>query len=161
MELNPYAKFLGDRDPLEVIAETPAELNSLLERVPDDQIELSAPGAKWTAREIVAHLADCELVFSFRLRQALAEDHPVIQPFDQEKWSARYANLDIDAALDLFESARTWNLLLLDEVSDEERQRGTAHPERGTMTLWTIVETMAGHDLNHLQQIARLAESEE
>src|ERR1700678_4539703 len=99
MELNPYAKFLGDRDPLEVIASTPAELNSLLERVPDQQIELSAPGAKWTAREIVAHLADCELVFSFRLRQALAEDHPMIQPFDQEKWAARYSNLDIDAAL--------------------------------------------------------------
>jgi len=157
MELNPYAKFLGDRDPLEVISETPSELNTLLERVPDEHLELSAPGAKWTAREIVAHLADCELVFGFRLRQALAEDHPVIQPFDQEKWSKRYANLDIDAALDLFESARTWNLLLLDEVSDEERLRGTTHPERGTMSLWTIVETMAGHDLNHLQQIARLA----
>jgi uncharacterized damage-inducible protein DinB len=158
MDLNPYAKFLGDRDPLEVISETPAELNTLLERVPDEQVELSQPAAKWTAREIVAHLADCEIVFSFRLRQALAEDHPVIQPFDQEKWSKRYANLDIDAALDLFESARTWNLLLLDEVSDEERERGTTHPERGAMTLWTIVETMAGHDLNHLQQIARLAD---
>jgi uncharacterized damage-inducible protein DinB len=160
MELNPYAKFLGDRDPLEVIAETPAELNSLLEQVPDEQIELGEPGTKWTVREIVAHMADCEIVFSFRLRQGLAEDHPVIQPFDQDKWSKRYANLDIDAALDLFESARTWNLLLLDEVTAEERARGTTHPERGTMSLWTIVETMAGHDINHLQQIAKMAKAE-
>jgi uncharacterized damage-inducible protein DinB len=157
MELNPYAKYLGDRDPLEVIEATPAELNSLLEHVPDDQLELSEPAAKWTAREIVAHLADCELVFSFRLRQALAEDSPVVQPFDQEKWATRYANLDIDAALDLFESARTWNLLLIDELTAAERARPITHPERGTMTLWTIVETMAGHDLNHLQQIVRLA----
>ena len=158
MELNPYAKFLGERDPLEVIVNTPAGLNGLLERMPDAQIELNPPAAKWSAREIVAHLADCETVFSFRLRQTLAEDHPVVQPWDQEKWASRYANFDIDAALDLFESTRTWNLLLLDELTESERQRPVSHPERGTMTLWTIVETMAGHDLNHLAQLQRLAE---
>ena len=160
MEVNPYAKFLGKRDPLEVLETTYPQMLRLFERFTRDQVEQRPALGKWSAREIVAHLADCELVFSFRLRQALAEDHPVIQPFDQEKWATRYANLDIDAALDLFESARTWNLLLLDEVSDEERERGTTHPERGTMSLWTIVETMAGHDLNHLQQIARLATEE-
>ena len=156
MDLNPYAKFLGGRDPLEVIAETPSELNTLLERVPDAQLELSAPAGKWTAREIVAHLGDCELVFSFRLRQTLAEDHPTLQPFDQDRWAARYANCDMASAMRLFGAAREWNLLLLAGVSEAERARPVTHPERGTITLWTIVETMAGHDLNHLQQIERL-----
>jgi uncharacterized damage-inducible protein DinB len=129
----------------------------LFERISRDQIEQRPALGKWSAREIVAHLADCELVFAFRLRQTLAEDNPILQPFDQERWAARYANHDFDAALRMFDTARNWNLLLLYDVTPAERTRPASHPERGTMTLWTIVETMAGHDLNHLQQLERLA----
>ncbi len=157
MELNPYAKFLAGRDPIEIIASTHAQLSKLAERLPEDQFALRVPKGKWNAREIVAHLADCELVFSFRLRQTLADDGPTLQPFDQDRWAARYANCDIASALGLFGAARDWNLLLLAGVSEAERARPVTHPERGTMALWTIVETMAGHDLNHLQQIERLA----
>jgi len=157
MELNPYAKFLGAHDPIEVIGSTSSRLAQLTSRFTPSQIEQRPAPGKWSVREIVAHLADCELVFSFRLRQALAEDHPTIQPFDQDRWAARYANLDMASALRLFFAARAWNLLLLDGVTAAERERQTTHPERGTMTLWTIVETMAGHDINHLQQIERLA----
>ena len=159
MELNPYAKFLAGRDPIAIIAATLAQLTKLAECLPAGQLTLRVPHGKWNAREIVAHLADCELVFSFRLRQTLAEDHPTLQPFDQDRWAARYANYDIASALRLFGAVRDWDLLLLDGVSAEERTRPVTHPERGTMTLWTIVETMAGHDLNHLQQIELLASS--
>ena len=159
MELNPYEKFLAGRDPIEIIASTHAQLSKLAERLPEDQLALRVPKGKWNAREIVAHLADCELVFSFRLRQTLADDGPTLQPFDQDRWAARYANCDMISAIDLFGSARKWNLLLLAGVSETERTRPVTHPERGTMTLWTIVETMAGHDLNHLQQIERLTGS--
>jgi uncharacterized damage-inducible protein DinB len=157
MELNPYAKFLGDRDPIEVLDSTCVQLTRLADRLPQDQFTLRPPSGKWSAREIVAHLADCELVFSFRLRQALAEDGPTIQPFDQDHWAARYGNHDMASGLRLFAAAREWNLMLLGDVTPAERERQTTHPERGTMTLWTIVETMAGHDINHLQQIERLA----
>jgi hypothetical protein len=156
MELNPYAKFLAGRDPIEIIGSTFAKLSKLSDRLPDDRLTLRVPLGRWNAREIVAHLADCELVFSFRLRQTLAEDHPVLQPFDQDRWAARYAKYDMDSALRLFSAARNWNLLLIDGVSETERARPVSHPERGTMTFWTIVETIAGHDLNHLQQIERL-----
>jgi len=156
MELNPYAKYLGARDPIEVLESTGAAIRKLSERMSEDHLGLRPPSGKWSAREIVAHLADCEIVFAFRLRQTLAEDHPVIQPFDQERWAARYANHNFDSARRLFESARDWNLLLLYGLTEAERLRKTTHPERGAMTLWTIAETMAGHDLNHLQQIALL-----
>jgi uncharacterized damage-inducible protein DinB len=159
MELNPYARFQAGRDPIEIISSTHAQLTKLAERLPAEQLVLRPPMDKWSAREIVAHLADCELVFSFRLRQTLADDHPTLQPFDQDRWAARYANCDMASALSLFGAARNWNLLLLAGVSKIERTRPVSHPERGTMTLWTIVETMAGHDLNHLQQIERLAGS--
>ncbi len=116
---------------------------------------------KWSIREITAHLADCELVFSVRLRQTLApslsQPHHVIQPFDQDAWAKRYQAYTFEPALALFQSARNWNLLYLTTVSKDDRSRRTTHPERGTMNFWTIVETMAGHDINHLQQIERLS----
>ena len=157
MELNPYAKYLGDRDPVETIRATAGAVRGLVERMPAEQVALCVPGKKWNAREIVCHLADCELAFGFRLRQTLVEDGPVLQPFDQERWALRYGNLSVEAALRMFEAARAWNVLLIEATTAEERGRAATHPERGTMTLWTIVETMGGHDINHLGQLERLA----
>jgi uncharacterized damage-inducible protein DinB len=159
MELNPYAKYLAGRDPIPVLEDTYVKLTQLVERLPEEQIELGPPGGKWTAREIVAHLADCELVFAFRLRQTLAEDSPILQPFDQDRWACRYANHDLQTGLRVFSAVRDWNLLLIWEATATDRQRPVTHPERGTMTFQTIVETMAGHDLNHLAQLERLVAS--
>ena len=157
MEQNPYAKFVGGREPIEVIRQTPGAIRKLLDRLPEEQLRLSPPVNKWNAREILCHLADCEVVFCFRLRQTLAEDHPVVQPFDQEKWATRYGNLDVESAMRVFEAMRAWNLRVIEATSAEERQRQVTHPERGTMTFMTIVETMAGHDTNHLQALERMA----
>lgn len=157
MELNPYAAYLGGQDPIRVLTTTAETLHSLTANLSGAHINRSPAPGKWSIREILAHLADCELVFSFRLRQALAEDHPVIQSFDQDHWATRYVAYDAASALALFQAARTWNLRFLTTITEDDRRRLTTHPERGTMTFWTIVETMAGHDLNHLQQIERLA----
>jgi uncharacterized damage-inducible protein DinB len=161
MELNPYASDLNGQDPVPVLVATPERLRAVVAPLSAEQIKRAPAQKKWSIREIIAHLADCELVFSFRLRQALApapgEPHAVIQPFDQDVWSQRYAAYDLASALNLFESARTWNLHLLTTVTAADRRRLTTHPERGTMTFWTIVETMAGHDLHHLPQLERLA----
>ena len=157
MEQNPYAKFVGGRDPIEVIRGTPGAVRELLHRMPAEQVAMCAPGKKWNAREIVCHLADCELVFSFRMKQTLAVDSPVLQPFDQEKWARRYGNCDLEAALRSFEAMRQWNVLLVEATTEEQRRRPVTHPERGTITFWTIVETIAGHDTNHLGQLQRLA----
>jgi uncharacterized damage-inducible protein DinB len=159
MELNPYEKFLGDADPVPILFTTASRLQLLVAPLSDDRIQASPAPGKWSIREIVAHLADCELVFAFRLRQTLSMDHPVIQPFDQEVWSERYAAYDFASALGMFNAARNWNLKLLGTVSEADQHRPTTHPERGTMTFWTIVETMAGHDINHLEQIERIAET--
>jgi len=156
MDLNPYAKFAAGRDPIEIIGSTHAQLTALAGRLPQEQLAMRTPQGEWNAREIVAHLADCELVFGFRLRQTLAEDNPTLRPFDQDRWAARYAGYDMASALNLFGAARTWNLQLVRGTNEADRARQVTHPERGTMTFWTIVETIAGHDQNHLLQIERL-----
>lgn len=157
MELNPYASFLGDADPLVVLTTTSERLHALINPLSPARVnEPPAPG-KWSIREIVAHLADCELVFSVRLRQTLAEDHHIIQPFDQARWAERYEAYTLETAFALFDATRIWNLRLLTTVREEDRHRPVTHPERGTMNFWTIVETMAGHDINHIQQVERIA----
>src|SRR5882724_4688422 len=101
--MNPYASFLGNRDPLEVIAATPGEVENLAARIGPANMSRKPVPEKWSPREIICHLADCEIVFAFRLRQAMAEDHHVIQPFDQEKWANQYDAFGAPAALAVFE----------------------------------------------------------
>lgn len=155
--MNPYASFLGDRDPRLVIAETPRRLASLTARLGPDGLERSLAPGKWPARAILCHLADCETVFAFRLRQALAEPRHVIQPFDQDAWAGPYTSMDAQAALAVFSAVRQWNIELLDTVTPEQFSKVLNHPERGDMTFQTVVETMGGHDLNHLQQLETIA----
>lgn len=155
--MNPYASFLGNRNPFEVIAATPKELARLSEKLGPEGMKLSTAPGKWSAREILVHLADCELVFAFRLRQGLAEDHHVIQPFDQDKWARTYAAYEAPAALATFSAVRQWNLALIGTVPPEALSKMMSHPERGEMKYKEVIETMAGHDINHLQQLEAIA----
>ena len=150
--MNPYASYLGGLDPFEVITTMPARLEELIAGTDVD----AAPAGKWNTRQILAHLADTEIVFAFRLRQAVAERDHVIQPFDQDGWSAGYRTIDTAAALRLYSTVRGWNVAFLRGLPAEAFQKTLSHPERGPMTLQTVLETMAGHDLNHVAQIERL-----
>lgn len=154
--LNPYAKFLDGR-PLEVIlASTPSALTALIKAIgPEKSTTPPAPG-KWSAAQIACHLADCEIAFGFRLRQTLAEENHIVQPFDQEKWAASYEGVAAGQALATFAALRNWNLMLIGGALPYAANRTLTHPERGEMTFKIIVETMAGHDLNHLTQLRKL-----
>lgn len=154
--LNPYAKFLDGRPLDAILRATPSKVARILEELGVERSSAAPGPGKWSAAEIAAHLADCELVFAFRLRQTLAEDHPVIQPFDQDKWAASYAGISATEALAAFSAARAWNLRLFSAVLPGAAGRPVTHPERGTLTFQGLVEIMAGHDLNHLAQLQRL-----
>ena len=155
--MNPYAIHLGQQNPVEVINATTDRLTFLLRAIGDERAEQAPAPGKWSAREILCHLADSETVFAFRLRQALAEDHHVIQPFDQDKWAVRYGAHDVAGALAVFAALRNWNLALIRSLNAAEFSKAVTHPERGTMTFQVVVETMAGHDLNHLGQMESIA----
>lgn len=158
--VNPYAANLGAQDARAVLAATPGLLHQALCALAPEQIEAPIAPGKWSPREIVAHLADCELAHSFRLRQTLAAptgSPAFLQPFDQDAWAQRYAEYDAPAALELFRTTRGWNLKLIGALSQADLERPAHHPERGDLTVQTLLETMAGHDLNHLVQLQRLA----
>ena len=157
MPANPYAPDLDTREAREVVETTPLELHRLVGRIGAARITAPRAPGKWSARDILAHLADCEIAFGFRLRQTLAADDHVMQPFDQDRWAAPYPTYDANVALAAFEALRTWNVALLKTVTPQQMQRRVTHPERGAMTFRTIVETMAGHDLHHIAQLEEIA----
>ena len=156
-QLNPYESFLDGRPIDAILSSTADAIAECLEAIGPSRTSLPPAPGKWSAAEIVCHLADCEIVFGFRLRQTLAEDGPTIQPFDQDKWAAKYSGIPADEALAAFTALRNWNLRMIRDALPGAAGRTMTHPERGTMTFQTVVETMAGHDLNHLAQLRKIA----
>jgi uncharacterized damage-inducible protein DinB len=159
MAPNPYAAALGDNDPATVLATTPAKLKALVAGLSAEQVNTSPAPGKWSIREIFAHLADCEIAFGFRLRQTLAVDNPELQPFDQDKWAEHYAAYDYATAVAFYEAFRDWNLKFLSTVTDEQKQRGASHPERGFTPFSVQLATIAGHDLHHVSHMEKLVAS--
>ena len=153
---NPYASNLAGKDPVKVISETPGQLERLSKTIGKRIDQPRAPG-KWSAREILCHLADCETVFAFRIRQTLAEEKHVIQPFDQDQWAKNYSGSTVAEALAVFSALRNWNVKLLSKLPKNALSKKVSHPQRGEMTLQTIIETMGGHDLNHVKQLEEIA----
>ena len=152
--LNPYARFVAGSDLMEQVEASPEKLVAAVDALRAKGVDtpLGGPG-KWSVKQIVAHITDTEIAFSFRLRQAAAETGHVIQPFDQEKWAGSYAQSNLDTALALFGLLRQWNVDFLRALAPEIWDKDVTHPERGTMKFRTIVETMAGHDANHQKQL--------
>lgn len=118
------------------------------------------PG-KWSATEIVHHLADSETTSAIRLRRLLVEDNPLIQGYDQEAFAARlnYNNRDMAPALDAFRSARATTAQLLDSMTDDDWLREGTHSESGSYTAEDWLAIYAAHAHNHASQIGRLREA--
>jgi hypothetical protein len=116
-----------------------------------------APG-KWSARQIVAHLADAELVCGHRCRQIVAEDNPTLIGFDQELWARNlnYARRKPKQSLEAFRRLRAENYELLKDLPENAFERAGNHTEAGRMTLGALVERNARHAESHARQLQAL-----
>ncbi len=157
--MNPYAKFLGNRDPLNELVKTPGRISTLIRGLSQKELaERPAPG-KWSILEIVTHLAETEMVLSCRSRWIAFEDNPTLVPFDQDKWARGWAREKepLSEILERFRLLRRSHVRLFRGASKADFKRVGRHLERGSISLRLQLETIAGHDLNHLSQIRRLA----
>src|ERR1700745_1181668 len=102
------------------MATTPEKLERLLGSLSPQQIDRQPAPGKWSLREIMAHLADCELAFGFRLRQGGAGVQ-MIQPFDQDVWARNYGVYDFPAAMETYRALRAWNLAFIRSLTDEQK----------------------------------------
>lgn len=137
------------------------EVQRALDGFPGAQLTARPVSGKWSACEIIHHLADSEMRAAIRLRQLLTEDRPVIQSYDQDAYAARlnYNARDIAPALDAFRAARATTAQLIAQMSDEDWAREGTHPEHAHYTADNWLEIYAAHAHNHAAQIRHLREA--
>ncbi len=150
--------YVRDRDPIAIQREAPHTLASLIEGAPDEMLGRRAAPGKWSVRAILAHLAEDELVGSWRYRQMIDHSGATLPGFDQDEW-ARLGDYDSwtpRAALEMFRLLREANLRMFARLTPEEWQRHGMHAERGRITVEDLSRHMAAHDVNHIEQVRRL-----
>jgi hypothetical protein len=157
--LNPYAKLLGKADPIKIAAATPARIVALTRGLSASQLAKRPAPGKWSIQEIIKHLTETDLVMTCRARWLAFEKNPTLIPFDQEKWAVgwEHEKEPLAETLERFRLIRRSQVRLFRGVGAKDWKRSGHHPERGRVTLREQLETLAGHDLNHLAQIQRLA----
>jgi uncharacterized damage-inducible protein DinB len=145
-------------EPLDIQESTPAKLQQLIGNTPKEQLTKRASPDAWSVGEVLAHLADAEVVTAFRLRKIVCEPGTDIQAYDQNAWASglRYGSKDPVESLKEFKALREMNLRLLRSLSAEELQRYGNHSERGKETVEHVCRLIAGHDVNHLKQIEKM-----
>lgn len=127
-----------------------------LEGVTDAELDRRPAPGKWTAREIVHHLADSEMTSAIRLRRLIAEDNPVIVGYDQEEFARRLRyDRPIAASLSALKAARETTSEILDRLTEDEWQRTGTHSEAGAYSVHKWLEIYGVHAHDHAAQIRR------
>lgn len=153
---NPYAGDLGNRAPLDALAETPGRIHQLVERWGEEHFERSYALGKWSARKILVHLAQTELALGTRARFALSQKHYTAQAFSQDDWMPLDEQIDARTALETYLTLRRLNLGMFRALTPDQQNRGFQHPEYGELTVGWIMAQMAGHDIHHLKQLEQV-----
>ncbi|MGH9393375.1 MAG: DinB family protein [Terriglobales bacterium] len=154
--------YADGQDALTLQAATPKKIAKLVAAASPAKLKRRpAPvggKVKWSAAEILAHLADTEAAFAYRYRAIAGHPGIAIQGFDQDEWAERmgYARRPAAASLAAYLALRKFNLALLKSLSREQWQQIGNHVERGAESLEVIARMVAGHDLNHLRQLESL-----
>lgn len=149
--------FVGDRDPLDVLAETPGILRQLVNRTSADDLRARPFEGKWTPIEIIGHMVDVEWVFGYRTRAIACDPKPQIIGMDQDRWVDVQCYSERDAAqlAQDFSALRRINLAFWHTLTPDMRKRVGVHSERGEESIETMLTMVAGHDGWHLDQIDR------
>jgi DinB superfamily len=150
--------YLAGQDPISVLKATPATLDRVLDSVPQTVLNQHPAPGKWSVGEILAHLADAELVVGFRMRFILGAPGSPIAAFDQDQWAiaGHFDRRDHRLSVATIRALREANVALLELLDPEQWKHFGIHAERGQESIEQMVRMLAGHDLNHLRQIERM-----
>jgi hypothetical protein len=145
-------ELLGGRDPVEVMAATPATIRERAAGLSEAQLGMRPQPGEWSVAELLGHLWDAEIANAFRARAILAQTEPRLIGYDQDAW-ATLARPGFAALLDAFTALRGANLVLVRQTPAPLWERFGIHEERGRTSFRLLTETTAGHDRAHLLQL--------
>jgi len=147
-------------DTLERFRRGPELLAVVLTGVYGDETDFSVAPGKWSIRQLIAHLADSEIVGAQRFRQVIAEDNPALGAFDQDAWARNldYARKQPKQSLESFRRVRAENYELLKSLPESTIERTGTHAERRPLTLRQLLEIYADHAESHARQMQAIRE---
>lgn len=153
-----YLDAIAGRDPIEMSSKAPKRLRHLIEGCSRKELEWQPAPDKWSIRQVLAHLADGEVMIGSRLRLVAAMDRPTIVGYDQDAFVGRLGleHLSAEQWLEAFRDMRRLNVALLTRLPSNVFERIGVHTERGEESLGAMISMYAGHDLIHERQIADL-----
>ena len=153
--------YMEGQDPLRVQQETHKKLQKLIKPLSKMQLTQRPEPGKWSITEILAHLVDTELVGAWRYRLIIGNNGVPVQAFDQDVWAETfdYAHRDPKVSLETFRVLRENNLRMLKALPKNLWENYGMHQERGKESISHLVAMFAGHDLNHLGQVERIAKA--
>jgi hypothetical protein len=132
------------------------EVAAALEGATDADLDARPGPDRWTAREVVHHLADSEMMSAVRLRLLVAEDHAAIRAYDEKAFARRlHYDRPIASSLLAFQAARSCTGDLLDRMTDADFAKTGTHPEHGSYGVDRWLEIYAEHAHKHAGQIRR------
>jgi hypothetical protein len=149
---------LAGQDPLKVQATTSKKLAKLIKGKSAARLRKRPAPDKWSAAEILAHLADVEIVQGWRIRSILGAPGTPIQAFDQDAWAVagHYDKRDPHESFAQFRILREANLALLKSLAPDQWKHHGRHSERGEESIERLSQMVAGHDINHLEQVENI-----
>jgi hypothetical protein len=153
----PYANDLGGRDPQVARRETTARIQAVTGTWTPPQFQRSYAPGKWTARQILVHLAQTELALGTRARMALSTPNYAAQSFDQDQWMGLETALSGRDALNALVGLSAMNDALFGSLSGAARATPFSHHEYGALTVDWLIHQMAGHLIHHLTQLEKIA----
>ena len=151
-------RYRAGRDPIKLMRGHPARIARAVEGLRSAQLrKLPAPG-KWSIQEIIGHLMDTEVVYAYRWHMAFGQSGMPIQGYDQEIWireeNYRHPKWRVGDMLEHIANLRRATLYYFERLPrGAEKRRYGMHSERGKETMRRTQELIAGHDVNHLEQI--------
>jgi len=148
-------------DTLERFRRGPELLAVMLTGVHGDEIDFAAAPGKWSIRQLMAHLADTELVAAHRMRQVIAEDQPKLMAFNQEAWAQNldYARRTPKQSLETLRRLRAENYELLKALPESAFERAGMHSERGPVSLAQMLATFSDHVESHARQMQAIRDT--
>jgi hypothetical protein len=146
--------LIGDRDPLEVVDQTPRRIRELIAGRDPAALGRRPADDQWSVSEIVGHLLDVEIAMGFRWRMILTADRPAYPGYDEKRWAA-LPKPPLDQLCLALEGLRASNVWLLRGIPRSAWNRVGVHGEAGPETLEGTIRAYAGHDLAHLNQLER------
>jgi len=153
----PYTTDLAGREPIAALRETTSRIGAVAGGWAAADFERSYAPGKWSARQLLIHLAQTELALGTRARMALTTPNYSAQSFNQDQWIARDATLTGRAALDAFLALAAMNLAMFDALTRADRETTLSHPEYGALSVDWILHQMAGHQIHHLKQLEAIS----